>query len=55
MDEYCAMFKCVLDSCWVNECSEIQCMFQFDCDFCKYQSDCENEGIFEEYNKGITL
>lgn len=43
MCEYCYKFKCVSEGLCIDECSEIQCEFQCDYEFCKYQSDCENE------------
>ena len=46
MTEYCADFKCVSrthcnDYCGGYGCSEIQCDFQYDCEFCTHQDECK--------------
>ncbi len=49
MQEYCCRFRCISqENCTDYEegCSEVQCGFQYDCEFCRYQDDCEN--AFEE-------
>ena len=48
MNEYCADFNCV-SKCHCNDydngdgCSEIQCDFQYDCEFCTHQEECRAE------------
>lgn len=47
MQDYCCQFKCVMkyqcDSDFGSECDEIQCQFQYDCEFCQYQDTCDRE------------
>lgn len=45
MQKYCCMFECISkDNCldYENGCSEVQCEFQYDCEFCRKQDDCES-------------
>lgn len=51
MQEYCCNFRCVSKNhCNDYEigCSEIQCMFQYDCEACVYHNNCEGEEEEEE-------
>ena len=48
MAEYCCKFKCSSeDKCsdfdYNNGCSEVQCEFQYDCEFCAFQNECDRE------------
>ena len=40
MQEYCCNFKCISKDC-VDDCSEIQCQFQYDCEYCQHYDDCQ--------------
>lgn len=53
MQEYCINFNCVSKMCCKDYdggdgCSEIQCQFQYDCESCSHQDECEVESEVAE-------
>lgn len=48
MQEYCADFECVSKQCCNDYiggdgCTEIQCQFQYDCEFCQHYGECQEK------------
>jgi hypothetical protein len=43
MQEYCCNFECISKDCCVDDCSEIQCQFQYDCEFCQHYGECQEK------------
>lgn len=48
MREYCCNFKCVAKGYCMDDCSEIQCEFDCDCEFCQNYEKCQEEGDTNE-------
>lgn len=41
MQDFCCNFKCTSRAHCEDDCSDVQCTFQYDCDFCEHLYDCE--------------
>ena len=47
MRECCYRFECVSRNHCEDECSEIQCQFEYDCEFCRHYEKCKEAGVAE--------
>ena len=45
MNEYCCNFECVSKDHCVDDCSEIQCEFQYDCENCRHECGCNESEV----------